>query len=59
MASYRKAIQWIADNDESACMDPGEMVTAITVALVADIFGKEDGEVARAVINHRRRDRRG
>lgn len=53
-ASYRKAIEWIALNDE-----PGEMNVEITsemisVGLIADLFGKTQQEVARQVVKRRK-----
>ncbi len=57
--SYREAIAWIAVND-SAGDEDAETVSAvsglITVALVADIFGKPDAEVGADVVRYRERE---
>lgn len=51
-ASYRQAVEWIAANDSSADLltdGPEEVAGYISVALVADIFGKDRLDVAKAV----------
>lgn len=40
MATYKDAISWIADNDDSDLGDPIEGNFIVSIALVADIFGK-------------------
>ena len=52
-ASYRTAIRWLAENDEALETDPEVIAGLTTVALVADLFGKEAAEVARAVLARR------
>lgn len=48
-ASYKAAIRWMADNDDTDWTrhDPGSGPGAlsVTAALVADLFGKEDEAV--------------
>lgn len=47
MARYKEAVDWIAFNDNAGSEDQCEDIQGyITVALVADIFGKEDSKVA-------------
>lgn len=55
-AGYRRAIEWIAFNDETACMDADVMSGLISVVLVADLFGKDAMKVATDVIGVRRTD---
>lgn len=47
-ASYRKAIRWIAYEDEPTYTRPEEIEveSGMTVALVADLFGKATDAVA-------------
>jgi hypothetical protein len=54
-ASYRKAVEWIAHNDEPGDRDPESVSEFISTLLVADIFGKEPLTVARAIIRYRER----
>jgi hypothetical protein len=51
---YREAVEWIARNDDPGEMSADPVSGLISVALVADLFGKEQIEVARAVIRFRR-----
>jgi hypothetical protein len=51
---YREAVEWIAREDEPAEMNAEAVSGLVSVALVADLFGKEQIEVARAVIRFRR-----
>lgn len=56
-ASYREAVDWIAQNDSAgdcdACEEP--VVAAYpTTVLVADIFGLDAQRVARDVVRRRR-----
>lgn len=48
--SLRQAIQWIADNDETGETDIAVLETLISVALVADLFGKSTTYVATRVM---------
>lgn len=53
---YRFAVQWIADNDSPADRVEAEVVQGyISVALVSDIYGKDQAEVARDVVAIRAR----
>lgn len=51
MASYRKAIEWLAENDDNGWLseDCGPSVAA---ALVADLFGKADRDVRGDLIKY-------
>ncbi|MEM1375851.1 MAG: hypothetical protein AAGG69_00535 [Pseudomonadota bacterium] len=53
MASLKKAIEWIAENDETMQEDPEAMADLISVSLVADLFGKPNREIANKVISKR------
>lgn len=57
-ASYREAIAWVAENDacgdDDAC-DLEVVESYLTVALVADLFGKTTEEVGQAVVAYRKR----
>lgn len=53
-ASYRDAIHWIAINDEPTQSDPNAVAYFISVLLVADLWKKEEQEVAAAVIRKRK-----
>lgn len=57
-ASYRFGVEHIALNDEPAEMDPTEMASMISVALLADLFGVTTERVAADVIRLRRRVQR-
>jgi len=53
-ASYKRAIDWIANEDGDADVaarenDMNELSRLLTVVFVADLFGKSCEEVARAV----------
>lgn len=50
-ASYRKAIRWIADNDDTSDINTGiNPVGTVTMALVADLFGKTDAQVRHDIL---------
>lgn len=52
--SYRRAIAWIADNDEP-CEDDASVVSEqLTVLVTADSHGVAPLTVARAVLRHRK-----
>lgn len=55
-ASYRKAVEWIALNDDTAETDARNMSYTISVLLIADIFGKDPMGVANAVIRFRKKE---
>lgn len=47
---YKFAIQWIADEDNMGDDDPPDVLGGyVSVALVADIYGKDQDEVAKDV----------
>ena len=56
MATYRDAIRWIADNDDSDLGDPSDGTYIVSISLVADIFGKEPHTVYWDVVRRRRID---
>lgn len=52
-ASYKKAVAWIAFNDDATEMDSRIVESQITVMLIADIFGTTEKKVASDVVDHR------
>jgi len=54
-ASYRKGIEWIASNDEPEELDVDSVSSYISTMLLADLFGKDPDEVAKAVVRFRKR----
>lgn len=52
-----EAIEWIAMNDDVGDKAP-DACGALTVALVADVFGKSRLEVARAVVKIKKAERK-
>lgn len=52
-ASYRDAVDFIAMNDESAEMDPEEVIRLASVLLVSEIFAVSRERVTRDVIRLR------
>jgi hypothetical protein len=53
---YRFAIEWIALNDESGAtwaLERDDVASMLTVALLADLWGKSTKDVARDVILYR------
>lgn len=54
MASYMKAVAWIANEDAPGDDDDVEILSGyLTVCLVADLFDKEPGKVAADVHRYR------
>ncbi len=54
MKGIKFAIEWIAMNDEPAETSDAEAIAGlVTVALVADLFGKSPEEIARRVLRYR------
>ncbi len=48
--SYRRALQWIADNDDNnwlRTMTDEEIIPLVTACLVADLFGKTEEAMVR------------
>jgi hypothetical protein len=54
--SYTAAVRWIACEDEPGYLDPEEIVreSGVSVALVADVYGRFDQQVAEDVARFRR-----
>lgn len=55
-ASYRKGIEWIALNDEALETDPEVVSSLPSVCMLADLFGKDPAEVAKAVVRFREKE---
>lgn len=61
-ASYRVGVEWIALNDESGWtsgndeQDARAIAGFISTQLLADLFGKDAEDVAKAVVRYRRRN---
>lgn len=56
-ASYRQAIQWIANNDsegEADALNPEVVAYYVTSLLVADIFGVDEVRVGEDVVRARK-----
>lgn len=51
--TYNRAVRWIAYNDNDAELDQAAIEEYVTVALVADLFGKTAQKVAVDVFNVR------
>lgn len=51
--SYKRAVQWIANNDETAETSPQELASLVSVLLVADMWNKEPEDVAADVLRAR------
>jgi hypothetical protein len=47
--SFRAAIQWMADNDDTEWLEDDEPILSVTAALVADLFGAEPKRVIRSL----------
>ncbi|MBT9165939.1 MAG: hypothetical protein DDT25_00602 [Chloroflexi bacterium] len=56
MASYKDAVIWIADNDDSDLGDPNTGTYIVSISLVSDIFGKEPHAVYLDVVRRRKID---
>jgi len=52
--TYNRAVRWIAYNDNDAELDQAAIEEYVTVALVADLFGKTTDKVAADVFNVRK-----
>ncbi len=48
-ASYKRAVEWIAMNDEDHEKNPHEMARLISVTMVADLWGRDALDVATAI----------
>ncbi len=53
-ASYRKAVDWIAQNDEPTDANPVTIGELISTTLVAEIFGVSTERVAADILRHRK-----
>ncbi len=53
-ASYRDAVDFIAQNDDAEELDPESVTGSLTVVLVASIFGTDAEHVARDVVRLRK-----
>lgn len=56
--SYADGVAWIGDNDEPTLRSHGDTITVselVSVAMLADISGREAIDVAEDVIAYRRR----
>jgi hypothetical protein len=51
--SYYRAVRWIAAEDDPVERDPEAIACTISVALVADLFGKTRDQVAADVLKNR------
>lgn len=53
MANFKAAVRWIAENDETAETEVAELEALVSVALVADVWGKSPHVVALEVLRER------
>jgi hypothetical protein len=53
--TYRFAVAWIAQEDEPGDLDPAVIAGYISTCLVADLWGKDEADVAEDVARYRRR----
>lgn len=51
-----EAIRWIADNDETACQDPVEIASLISVVMVSELWGVPTLELAERIAKRRSKD---
>lgn len=51
--SYRHAVAWLLDNDDTDFLDEEAGHLSVAGALVADLFGKPDEEVRAALLRLR------
>lgn len=58
-ASYRFGVAWIAENDEPETLDADEIGGFISTLLLADLFGKEPGDVAADIVRYRNKHKGG
>jgi len=57
-ASYREAINWVAENDSAAdpdSLDPDAVQYLVSAVLVADIFDVPSEKVGRDIVRRRRK----
>jgi hypothetical protein len=48
--SYKKAIEWIVENDDTEWAKDPKGYMSVTAVMVADIYGKEDHKVRRDIV---------
>lgn len=56
-ASFLRAIAWLAINDDCEWVYDKDWSPSVAACLVADLFGKTDRHVHRAIGNYRERER--
>lgn len=57
-ASYREAIEWIADNDSAAdgdALDPEAVSHLVSSVLIADIFDVDSKKVGEDIVRYRKK----
>lgn len=54
-ASYKAGVEWIALNDETACMDVNEIDGFVSTLLLADLFDVEPSKVAADILKYRQK----
>jgi hypothetical protein len=54
-ASYRRGVDWIAQNDEPEDLDLFNVSGYISTLLLADLFGKSSDDVAAAIVRRRKK----
>lgn len=52
--SYKKGLEWIAENDEPGQVNPQIVSESISVLLLADLFCREPFDVAISVVKRRK-----
>jgi hypothetical protein len=58
-ASYKHAVQWIADNDSAGdddALNPDAVAYLVTTLLVSDIFGVDEIKVGYDIVQQRKRN---
>ena len=53
---YKRAVQWVADNDDFGSEDPAVLGYLTSALLVADMWGKDPVDVGRDILRRRRLD---
>lgn len=48
--SYKQALQWIADNDDTEWLRDEHGCLSVTAALVADLFGVSDERIKKDLL---------
>jgi hypothetical protein len=55
--SYRKAIEYIALNDEPLCMDVEYLSGFISVQVVSVLFGVDSEKIARDIVKYKEKNK--